>query len=329
LPDNGQPDVEQLADLATPWCLHVVATLRIADRLAAGTAASAELAAAAGCDRDSLERVLRHLVARGIFAEPAPAEFALNDASRALLDPSLRIGLDLDGFGGRMAGAWATLLSAVRTGKPAYHEAFGRPFWEDLDAHPDVAASFDALMGPEGHGAPDTDVLPDGDWSGVQTVVDVGGGTGALLAEILRVHPNLRGTLVDLPRTVAGADDTFAKAGVADRVTVAGQSFFDPLPAGADLYLLKSILSDWPDEQAGELLRQCARAARPHGRVLVLNGVSAGRPAGSGDLLMMVLLGGRERGLPEFRELALGAGLDVVDTRPNRSGRFIVECRPR
>ena len=95
-----------------------------------------------------------------------------------------------------MASAWGSLLTAVRTGAPAYHEIFGLPFWEDLDAHPDIAASFDALMGPPGHGTPDPEVLITGGWESVLTVVDVGGGTGALLAEILRARPEIHGTLV-------------------------------------------------------------------------------------------------------------------------------------
>ena len=90
---------------------------------------------------------MRHLVSKGLFTEPAPGRFALNDLARGLLGESGRVGFDLDAIGGRMAYAWGTLLSAVRTGKPAYHEVFGRGFWEDLDAHPAVAASFDALMG--------------------------------------------------------------------------------------------------------------------------------------------------------------------------------------
>src|SRR5262249_26556102 len=150
-------------------------------------------------------------------------------------------GLDLEGIGGRMAYAWGSLLAAVRTGGPAYHTIFGRPFWEDLDAHPDIAASFDALMGPAGHGTPDPQVLVAGGWEAVRTVVDVGGGTGSLLAEILRARPAVRGTLVDLPRTVARSRNIFQAAGVADRVTAVGQSFFDPLPAGCDLYLLKNV----------------------------------------------------------------------------------------
>src|SRR5439155_22817124 len=160
-----------------------------------------------------------------VLEEPAPGQFALNEAARALLDSSAFLGLDLDGIGGRMAYAWGSLLRAVRTGAPAYHEVFGRPFWEDLGAHPDIAASFDALMGPPGHGTPDPEVLVTGGWEEVKTVVDVGGGTGALLAEILRARPEIYGTLVDLPRTVARAGSLLQAAGVGERVRMVGLSF--------------------------------------------------------------------------------------------------------
>ena len=318
-------DLWALSDLCTPWCVHVVSTLRIADHIAAGTVEIDQLAAASGADADSLHRVLRHLVGKGVFEEPAPGRFALNDAARGFLNQGVRLGLDLDGFGGRMAYAWGTLLSAVRTGKPAYSEAFGRPFWEDLEAHPEIAASFDALMGP-GHGTPDPQVLIDpADWKSVQTVVDVGGGTGALLAEVLRTRPGVRGTLVDLPRTVAKAHQVFQTAGVADRVTVAGQSFFDPLPSGHDVYLLKSILSDWPDAEAKTILHRCAEAAHPASRVIVLNGVTPDdKPSTS--LMMMVLVGGKDRTVSEFRRLAEAAGLRVSATARQPSGRFVVEC---
>ena len=158
-------DLWALSDLCTPWCVRVAATLRIADHILAGCTEIDKLAVASGADPDSLHRVLRHLVSKGVFEEPAPGRFAVNDAARGLLDDQIRLGLDLDGFGGRMARAWGTLLSAVRTGGPAYHEVFGRRFWEDLDAHPDIAASFDALMGTAGHGIPDWQVLIDpADW---------------------------------------------------------------------------------------------------------------------------------------------------------------------
>src|SRR5262249_39861463 len=238
MPAREPVDIGALTDLCTPWCVHVAATLQIADHIAAGITRVEDLAAKAEADCESLQSVLRHLVSKGVFDEPSPGKFTLNESARALMGSSARW-LRLDGFGGRMAHAWGTLLSAVRTGRPAYHEVFGRSYWEDLEAHPDIAADFDALMGPAGHGTPDPDVLVNEDWDKIRTVVDVGGGTGALLAEVLRAHPRARGVLVDLPRTIARSDEIFQNAGVADRVATVGQSFFDPLPAGADVYMLK------------------------------------------------------------------------------------------
>lgn len=320
-------DLWTLSDLATPWCLHVVVTLRIAEHVAAGLEEIGELAPAAGADRESLHRVLRHLVNKGVFLEPNPGRFVLNDPARQLTTEGYRLGFDLEGIGGRMAYAWSTLLTAVRSGRPAYQEVFGRPFWEDLEANPGVAETFDALMGP-GHGTPDPEVLPDGaGWETVRTVVDVGGGTGSLLAEILRAHPGVRRTLVDLPRTVARSREVFEAAGVGDRVTIVGQSFFDPLPAGADLYVLKSVLGDWPDAEARRILERVAEAARPAGRVVVFTRGMPGEPA-SPELLMLVLVGGKDRSFEEFRELAREAGLAVKATGRQPTGRSVVECVP-
>jgi len=319
-------DLWALSDLCTPWCIHVVVTLRIADHLAAGTTRIDDLAIAACAHSDSLARVLRHLIGKGLFAEPAPGEFALNDDARALLDPGVRLGFGLDGIGGRMARAWSSLLTAVETGAPAYDEVFGRPFWDDLAAHPYVAASFDELMGPGGHGTPSADIPLTGGWAGIRTVVDVGGGTGSLLAAILREHPGVHGTLVDLPSTLERAVATFETEGLTDRVTLAGHSFFDLLPAGADLYVMKNVLADWPDRQALALLTRCAEAARPTGRVMVMGGVTDAETADP-ELLMMVLAGGKSRTKAEFRALAAEAGLEVQSSGRNSAGRFMVECR--
>jgi SAM-dependent methyltransferase len=315
----------ELADLSTPWCVHVAATLRVANHLVEGPMAIAPLASACGADADALSRVLRQLADRGVFAEPERDTFALNDAARQFLDEGARAALDLDGFGGRMAYAWGTLLTAVRTGKCAYHEAFGRTWWDDLDANPEIAAQFDTAMGP-GHGRPDPEVLVDpADWAGVQTVVDVGGGTGMLLAEVLHARPHVRGILVDLPRPVAGSAAVFAAAGVADRAAAVAQNFFDPLPAGHDVYMMKNVLADWPDAEALALLARCAEAARPNGRVVLVGEISPqDRP--SPELLMLVLVGGRARILSDFRKMARQAGLELRATGRQPSGKFIVEC---
>jgi hypothetical protein len=321
--------LDDLADLKTPWCLRVAATLRIADHLADGPRDVAELAAAARCDADSLHRVLRHLVAKGVFEQPGPGRFALNDAARPLREPAMQLALGLDGIGGRFAHAWGTMLSAVRSGQCAYAERFGLPFWDDLAAHPAIAVEFDDLMGITGHGTPDPDVLLDGDWSAVRTVVDVGGGTGALLSEVLRAHPGVRGMLVDLPHTVARAAAVFAAAGVADRAAVVGQSFFDALPPGGDLYVLRSVLNDWPDREALAILARCADAMSPSSRLAIMGGVVPDGTEHGGlaeDRIVATGLGGKPRTVERFRNFARGLGLAVVATGHQRSGRFVVVC---
>jgi hypothetical protein len=327
MPEHPAADLWALCDLCTPWCIHVAATLRIAEQIAAGKNQIDDLADAVGCDSYALHRLLTYLSSKGVFEESIPGRFALNEAARGLLDPAQRLGLDLEGIGGRMAYAWGTLLTYVRTGESAYHTVFGRPFWEDLEAHPEVGASFDALMGSLGHGTPEPDFAIIGGWGPVRTVVDVGGGSGAMLAEVLRKRPQIRGTLVDFPRTVALAGSTFENAGVADRATIVGQSFFDPLPPGADLYLLKKVVGNWPDAQTKAILRRCAEAARPSGRVVVLGGVGpddSPRPLS----IEMVLVAGKQRTVSEFSALAHEAGLEVLAAEKQPSGYFVVECRP-
>jgi len=326
MPKQESANLGTLSDLCTPWCIHVAATLRIADHIAAGQDQIDTLAAAADCDLYVLHRMLTYLAGKGVFEEPVPGRFTLNETARGLLDPMQRASLDLEGVGGRFAYTWGTLLPYVRTGKPAYHEVFGLPFWEDLDAHPDLAASFDALIGPAGHGAPSPEFQITGGWETIRTVVDVGGGTGAMLAEILRKWPGIRGTLVDLPRTIVLSGEIFRAAGVAERVMTVGQSFFDPLPVGADLYLLRGILNDWPDHEAAEILSHCAEAAGPAGRVVVLKGIVLDETP-RGLSIEMVLLGGKHRTLAEFSELAKEAGLEVVAAGQQPSGYFVAECR--
>ena len=322
-------DLWGLLDLATPWCLHVAATLRIPEHVAAGHGEIGELATLAGCDRDALHAVLGHLVSKGVFTEDSPGLLSCNRAAEQLVGARF---LDLDGIGGRMAHTWGTLLDYVRTGRPAYEKVFGLPFWQDLDAHPAIAAEFDQLMGPAGHGIPDFDIELTGGWDEIRTVADVGGGTGSMLACLLRRHPITRGILVDLPGTVARAAAVIEDSGVADRVTLAGQSFFDPLPP-ADLYVLRKVLNDWPDDPTVAILRRCAEAARPDtparpaGTIVILGGVAPDDAPRSLGIDMLVA-GGKTNTLTEFANLAVQAGLDIAAAADQPSGNFVVECRP-
>ena len=133
---EDEVNLEQMLDLATPWCLRVAATLRIPGHIAAGHRDIGELAAAASCDRDALHALLGYLVSKGVFREESPGRFTCNRAAERLAGAGF---LDLEGIGGRMAHAWGTVLDYVRTGQPAYDKVFGRPFWEDLAAHPAIA----------------------------------------------------------------------------------------------------------------------------------------------------------------------------------------------
>jgi hypothetical protein len=179
-------NLEQMLDLATPRCMRAAATLRIPWHIAAGHREIGELAAVTGCDTDALHALLGYLVSKGVFREESPGRFACNRAAEQLSKTKFA---DLEGIGGRMAHAWGTVLDYVRTGQSAYQKVFGRPFWEDLAAHPAIAADFDALMGPVGHGVPDYDIELAGGRDPIRTIVDVGGGTGAMLASLLRRHP--------------------------------------------------------------------------------------------------------------------------------------------
>lgn len=219
------------ADLVTPMAVRVAATLRLADLVAAGVERVEALAERTSTNADALGRVLRQLVCRGIFTEPEPGRFALNDAARALQsdDPTgVRAWFDLDGFSGRMDLVFAELMHTVRTGEPAWEAAYGVPFWEYLDANPALAASFDAMMSD----SPRITAAAAYDWTGVGHVADVGGGTGALLIAVLGANPDIRGTLVDLPDTVARARPILAASGLEGRCEFAGQSFLTRCPPG-------------------------------------------------------------------------------------------------
>lgn len=325
-----------LMDLMTPMALRVAATLRLADFMPDdGTGDGAvvgDLAERAGADPEALARVLRHLVQHGVFTEPGPGQFAVNQTAALLRSGhpgAMQTHLDLDGFGGRMDLAFTGLAHTVRTGEPAWEQVFGQPFWPYLDANPAISASFDATMATN---AGNSAVADGYDWTTVRRVADIGGGTGSLIADVLRRHPRLRGTLVDLPETAARARAHLAGLGLDGRCEVVGQSFFDPLPAGADAYLLNRVIHDWDDAGAIAILRRCAEAAGRTGRVLVIEfHGAAGRDSAAFaemNLRMLVLTGGRERTIDDYSALAAGAGLQVAAVRTTTGRHIIIDCVP-
>lgn len=339
--EQGRPSAWEAAwdvlapvtDLVTPMAVRVAASLGLADLMAGDAVTVEELARRSDTDADALGRLLRHLACRGIFVEREQGRFAVNEPAALLASghPSgMRARLDLGGFGGQMDLAFTGLLHTVRTGQPAWETVFGAPFWRYLAASPQMSASFDAMM------ASGADYVADAargyDWSGARHVVDVGGGTGALLAEVLRDHPDVRATLVDLPDTVDRGRQYLAARGLDARCAFVGQSFFDPLPAGGDVYVLRRVVHDWGDDDALVILRRCAEAAGRHGRVVVIESPSgsAADPAmfAEMNLRMLVLSGGRERTVDDYVAIAVEAGLDLAGVHRTALGHVILDCAP-
>jgi SAM-dependent methyltransferase len=335
--DDANARLDQLVDLATPLGIRAVVNLRVPDQIAAGVRQLDDLAKACNADPATLARLLRYLVHKGVFAEATPGEFSLTDVGQLLCD---RTGggrgayLDLDSLGGRTDLALLGLPHAIRTGEPSYAVVHGRDYWADLDARPEERAYFDELMRSQQIlTAPEVASLYP--WSEVGSVTDVGGGSGGLLAELLATHPHLRGTLVDRPEPVATAAVRFAERGVADRAEGVAGNFFEPLPTGADVYVVSRALTDWSDKNAGAILARCAEAARatgPHGRVLVVE-VLPTEPfvphLSSYDLTMLVSVGGRERGMDDHLALAAGAGLELSASYTGTRGLTLLEFRQR
>jgi hypothetical protein len=241
-------------------CCYALAKLGVPDLLAAGPRPVAELAAECGADPRVLQRMLRALAALGLFRHAGPEGYALTSAGellRADVPGSLRQTAIMHGEA--VFRSFAEIMHTVHTGQPAFEKVHGQPFYDYLAEHPDTAAVFADAMGSE----PVPAVLTGYDLTGVGTLVDVGGGNGGLLAEVLAAHPGIRGVLLELPDSVAAASTRLAAAGLADRVELVAGSFFDVVPTGGDVYVLARVLHNWTDEHAETILRRIGSAMRP------------------------------------------------------------------
>ncbi|GAA0948297.1 methyltransferase [Nonomuraea longicatena] len=309
--DGTAAQLWSMAGLGTPMAVRVAATLRLADHIAEGRRTAADLAQACGADTDALGRLMRYLSVRGVFGTDEAGGYTLTPLSLPLCEDhpaGLRAWFDIDGMGwGELS--FVELLHSVRTGEAAFPRRYGQPYWEALTASPVRTSAFNTLLGAD-VAARSPGVVAGFDWASLGHVVDVGGGDGSLLAAILTANPELRGTVVDLPEAARTAAKTFADAGLDGRADTVPGSFFDPLPTGADAYLLSLILHDWDDKSATAILRRCAEAAGAGGRVMVIESIGGGEDKHTGmDLRMLCLYAARERGVAEFTALAEQAGL--------------------
>jgi SAM-dependent methyltransferase len=221
------------------------------------------------------------------------------------------------------------ILQTVRTGTPGIDIAFGMGLFEFIAQHPDSAATFDAAMS-ERTAAFAPSVAETYDFSDIRSIVDVGGGRGTLLAEILLRHSHLRGSLFDTAAVAARAEAILYGTDLADRCEVLAGDFFEQVPHGADCYVLANVLHDWQDRRAAIILRNCRQSMARGGRVLIVERLIPDEPGDAvptllSDINMLVITGGQERTNAEYATLIEGAGLKIGSVRPVAFPYGIVE----
>jgi SAM-dependent methyltransferase len=289
----------------TAKALAVASDLDIADALADGPRSSTNLAAEKGADADTLHRVLRALASDGVFSEGEPGVFSNTEASELLRRDR---GDGWPEFAHLFGGVFAEAIAGLdpRTRGETFSERFETDFWSWLAAHPDERGVFDAAMA--GGKERSAERLAGLEWRDDETVVDVGGGNGALLRALLQRRPRLHGIAFDLPETVRD------ERALGDRISFVAGDFFERVPTG-DAYVLSTILHDWDNERAAAILGTIRVAAPASARLFILDSVvgQGNEPSGAKwlDLLMLVLAGGRERTEPEWRRLIESAGFRI------------------
>jgi orsellinic acid C2-O-methyltransferase len=317
--------------------LQLVAKLKVADLLSDGPRSAEELAAASGTDAPSLRRVIRLLASAGVFEEQASGAIALTALGQCLRTgvPGSAHAMVMLFAGERIQENWKELEYCVRTGNPAYRQRGIEDPFAEPQRTPDEAAAFDAAMADMTR-LTAIAVAAAYDFSRLRTVVDVGGGNGALLTGLLKANPHLRGIVFDQPDATARARTQIADSGLAARCEAIGGDFFKDVPAGGDAYLLKHVIHDWDDARAITILGNCRRAMRTDGTLLIVEGVYppridqslASRGAAANDVNMLVNTGGRQRSEAEFRSLYDGAGFTLRRLVPTTARVFVIEGVP-
>jgi hypothetical protein len=291
--------------------LFTAARLGVADLIGNGESTAADLAAEIHADGTSFTRLLRAMAAMGLLTESAPARFQLTESGQLLRSDrpdSLRAFVQMFGDPAMLA-AWRELETAVRTGHTTFDQIHGTSFFDYLAQRPKLSAQFNAAM-RQGTMAIAEQLPHSYDFSRFHTVADIGGGDGTLLTAVLRANPALQGILFDTAEGLAQADELFKDPVVGARANRIVGDFFTSVPAGADLYLLKSVIHDWDDERCTTILGHLRRVIPDDGRLLIFEPVlpptvDSATPSLMylSDLNMLVNAGGRERTHDEFKEL--------------------------
>jgi predicted O-methyltransferase YrrM len=329
------PPHVQLIQMATgAWAartLHAAAMLGLADQLTDKPKSAAELAGAVRAHAPSLHRLMRTLASLGVLAEQKEQRYALTTLGEALkINAPGSARSTVLTFGSPWAqSAWEHLVYSVQTGKTGFEKAQGMPLFDYLAQHHEDASLFNETMVGY-HSQEPPAIAAAYDFSTFKTIVDIGGGTGSLLAAILTRHGGPRGVLFDLPRVAAEAPALLKAKGVNDRVTIEAGDFFKTVPAGGDAYVLSHIIHDWDRDQCLTILRHIREVVNSGGRLLIAEMVlPAGdtpHPGKMLDMAMLVWPGGQERTLAEYDHLLSQGGFHLTRVVPTDSAVNIVEA---
>lgn len=334
---QGLPPHLQLIQMgAASWISAVVyaaAKLGIADHLASGPKSILEVTGATGTHAPSMHRLMRTLAGLGILTQQEEQRFALTQLGEALKTgaPGSARSTLIAFCGPPFWHSWEEILYSLETGKTGFEKSHGMPIFEYLAQHPEEASHFsEAMVGY--HGPEPPAVAEAYDFSVFETVVDVGGATGNMLAAILSRHAGPRGVLFDRPHVVRDAPPLLQAHGLEERVTIEAGDFFEGVPPGGDAYLLSHIIHDWNEDQCLTILGHCRGAIKPDGRLLIVETVlPPGDTPHQGkvqDMVMLVIAGGQERTEAEYDTLLGKAGFRLSRVVPTESVASVVEAIP-
>ncbi|HAH47820.1 methyltransferase [Gimesia sp.] len=329
--ENALP--QQLDQMITSYwvsqSIYAAAKLGIADLLVAGPQTAELLAAATSTHAGALYRLLRALASVGIFAENEQHEFELTPLAEYLRSdvPGSKRAIALMS-GDEQFQAWSEIIYSIQTGKTSFDKVFEKPIFEYLSDNPDKGQIFDQAMTGI-HGRETGDILNTYDFSGIVTLMDVGGGNGSNIVNFLQNYPEMKGILFDLPQVIERAQPHIEQAGLTDRCQLIAGSFFESVPADADAIFLRHIIHDWDDEKALTILRHCHSVMSENSRLLVVESVI---PEGNDpfpgkflDLVMLMIPGGKERTAEEYEALFEQAGFKLTRIIPTESALSIIE----
>ena len=334
MPHELPPPARMLQHITGYWISQTVgaaAKLGLADQLADGPRSAADVATSVQADSRSVHRVMRMLASIGVFSMDTNDQFALTP-----LGDTLRSGVlgSMKNFAIAQTSPghwlpWGQMSEAVRTGRSMSTSALGMELWDWYSSHPEEGEFFNGAMGDLSAGV-SGEVTSSYDFSNCDTVLDVGGAHGILLGAILRANPHMRGILFDLSHVTATAADSLRAQGIDQRCELVTGDFFASVPTGADIHVLKQIIHDWSDEECVTLLRNCHRALKPAGKLLLVEMVipadNSPSMAQAMDMNMLALLTGKERTELEYRDLLAGAGFRMERAIPTHSPFSIIEA---